>query len=57
MFLALTAAALIAGTFALLGALAVKVTVLTWALQGAVAISLVVTLAAIWSVIVARRRR
>ena len=51
MFLAFTAATLIAGAFAQLGALTVKVSILTIALQCAVAVALLATLVAIWSTI------
>lgn len=56
MFLAFTAAALVAGAFAQLGALAVKVNVLTIALQCMVAVAVITTLVSAWSLFVVTRR-
>jgi hypothetical protein len=56
MFLAFTASALLAGVFAHLGALSVKVSVLTVALQCSVVVALLATLTAIWSVFMINRR-
>ena len=57
MFLAFTSAALIAAAFAQLGALTVKVGVLTLVLQCTVAVALLSTLTAIGSVLVIVRRQ
>lgn len=56
MFLAFSAAALVAGAFAQLGALTVKVSILTIALQCAIAVALLATMTSIWSVLVMARR-
>ena len=55
MFLAFTAAALVAGAFAQLGALSVKVSVLSIALQCSVVVSLLSTMTAVWAVFKVRR--
>ena len=56
MLLAFTAAALIAAAFAQLGALTVKVGLLTLALQGTAAVALLATLAALCSMFMLGRR-
>lgn len=56
MFLAFTAATLLAGVFVHLGALTVKVGVLTTALLCAAAVAVVATLVAIWTLLRAGRR-
>ena len=56
MFLAFTAAALVAGAFACLGALTVKVSVLVLALKCLSALAVMAVLVAVWSLFVAKRR-
>ena len=56
MFLAFTAAALVAGAFAYLGALTVKVSVLVLVLKCLSALAVMVVLLAVWSLFVAKRR-
>lgn len=56
MFLVFTAAAVVAGAFAYLGALAVKVSVLAFALKCLSALAVTAVLVTVWSLFVARRR-
>ena len=56
MFLAFTATALVAGAFACLGALTVKVSVLVLALKCLSALAVMVVLVVVWSLFVAKRR-
>ena len=56
MFLAFTAAALVAGAFACLGALTVKVSVLALALKCLSALAVTAALVVVWSMFVAKRR-
>ena len=56
MFLVFTAAAVVAGAFAYLGAMTVKVSVLVLALKCLSALAVMVVLVAVWSLFVAKRR-